>query len=405
MDNSNDTTRHAISAGELMAKTFTPAETAAFNWSQLESFLNEWFYQPDLDALRLTLAAACAHYHAEADPIWLFLIGPPGCGKTSIGIQACIGLPNTYIMGDLTDKTLISGYRGNPGLLHNLGISIIFLFKDFTTMLSKRHEARGEIIGQLREVYDGVFGRNTGGANRLPTPWKGKATCIAAVTPAIENHWAVMRELGERFMIVRWPRGGINSATFARRQRDRENHIRTRLPALVNELVKPSVLPKPKPLPENMALQCDHLAEMVAILRGTVPRANHGMGEIAAPPIVESPTRIAKTLNYITATYAAIMRRDSEAEDMRLARRCALDTIPRARYRVFANIPYGADIGANQLCQLGHIPESSVYYQVQELNHLGVIKIEQTTTEQRYSYTEPFKLLLQRSGLQAAEAE
>jgi hypothetical protein len=74
----------------------------------------------------------------------------------------------------------------------------IFLAKDFTSVLSMRREKRGAILGQLREIHDGEFKRDFGtGESKI---WKGRVTIVAAVTPVLDQFYAVFSVLGERFL-------------------------------------------------------------------------------------------------------------------------------------------------------------------------------------------------------------
>ncbi len=85
----------------------------------LNGLLQKWFYQPDLQAVRIALGAARTHFLNLGDPVWLFLVAPPGSGKTTMNIMATAGLPQVRMIGDLTPQTFLSGMHGatNPGIL------------------------------------------------------------------------------------------------------------------------------------------------------------------------------------------------------------------------------------------------------------------------------------------------
>lgn len=379
--------------------TQTPeAASAQHIWDELADFANEWFHKPDLEAFRISVVPISGHYYLDADPVWMFLIGPPGCGKTSLGINSHLSLPNVYVMGDLTERTLISGFKkGGTGLLHAIGDSGILLFKDFTTILSKRPDSKAEIVAQLREVYDGMFQRMTGTQYSV-APWKGKITVLAAVTPVIEQHWGLMRELGERFMAVRWPRGkGVDVAKFALRQRGKEKHITRTMQDLIVRLISPSTLQTPPVLPEQYVNTCVNMAEAVAIMRGIVPR--HGGHEISGSPMIEAPTRLSKSLGYLVTANAAMMRRQVIPEDFQLARRCALDTMPSNRRKLLEHIPLRQPVGTAKLLTDTGMPATSATRHAEELESLGVLKIEHNTVENQYSIAPEFAGVLESAGL------
>ena len=172
-------------------------------WEKLTQHLEKWFHKPDLEALEAALSAAAAHPVIQGDPIWLFVQGPSGSGKTEIIVNALRLLPPySRVLGTINKNSMISFNRGIPGgELLNLATGPngektgIFIFKDFTTMLSLREEERTEVISQMREIYDGEWVRSTGSGAQT---WKGKVTCVACCTPALETAWALKRDLGER---------------------------------------------------------------------------------------------------------------------------------------------------------------------------------------------------------------
>lgn len=350
--------------------TATPAA-----WTRLASHITDWFYRPDLEALEVAVSAAVAHYGVESDPVWLFVLGPSGSGKSSVIINALSGLPKTWVMGDLTTKTFISHFKGkeNAGLLHQIGASGLLLFKDFTTIISKRDDDRNEIAAQLREIYDGKWRRDTGVGG---TPgWEGKITVIAAATPALERAWSLKRELGERFVTVRWPRiGGARMARQAAAQRGREPEIARKMKELTFELCCARPLAKPAPLNDLWGERTANLADMVARLRGSVVRESYGKHEIIDVPSIEEPSRLNKTLELLVSSHAALWEREPGADDYRIAKRVAFDSIPSLRKSIFEFLKDGALITQSELCNALDLPESSVRYQCEELAALKVLK-------------------------------
>ena len=53
---------------------------------ELLEHIGKSFYKPDLQAARIILGTAFAHYFPRVDPIWLFVVGPPSSGKTESGM-------------------------------------------------------------------------------------------------------------------------------------------------------------------------------------------------------------------------------------------------------------------------------------------------------------------------------
>ena len=132
----------------------------------LERVLGKWFYKPDLQAIRIVMSTLKAHYLNVGDPAWLFVVAPPGSGKTSVSIMGASGLPDVQILSDLTENTFLSGFYGHrePGLLEKLGETAsdgnthttkgdgVFLVKDFTTVLTMRRDRRAAIASYARST-------------------------------------------------------------------------------------------------------------------------------------------------------------------------------------------------------------------------------------------------------------
>ena len=81
--------------GLLKEDPFTP----------LNRVLKKWFCEPDLQAMRITLGVIKAR-HLELPPVWLLLVGPSSCGKTTMHIIPVSGLPGVRSLGRFTPKGL-----------------------------------------------------------------------------------------------------------------------------------------------------------------------------------------------------------------------------------------------------------------------------------------------------------
>jgi len=168
----------------------------------LREVLVRWFYKPDLRAIRIAMGTIKAHYLGIGAPAWLFVVAPPGAGKTTMTIMGACGLPEVQAIGDVTENTFLSGFHGHkdPGLLEKLGPTTqggntytttgntILLVKDSTTVLAMRRDKRSVILSQLREIHDGQFRRDFGtGVTRIwngrGALWRQSPLCWTVTTP------------------------------------------------------------------------------------------------------------------------------------------------------------------------------------------------------------------------------
>lgn len=149
-------------------------------------------------AIELIIATLLGNALIRRDPLWLMLIAPSSGGKSTL-LAPAASVPSVFFLDDLTEKTFLSGYKvkgKETSLLKLIGSGVI-CFSDFTSILSKNPNSRGEILGQLRLVFDGQFSKRTGLGE---ITWKGKIGCIAAATPDVYFILEQSRSMGERFI-------------------------------------------------------------------------------------------------------------------------------------------------------------------------------------------------------------
>lgn len=365
-----------ISAGELLAKEFPETLRCTEAWNQLSDHLRKHFNEPDLDALRAMLAIAHSHY-SDGDPVWAFVIGASGSGKTSICINAISFWPKILIMSDITPKAFLPGGKDGftVGILETMGSSGILAFKDFTTILSQREDDRRVISSQLREIWDGSFSRNSG-ARRAD--WHGKVTVLAAVTPAIERSWSVGRELGERFMQIRWnsPQDSVKTASMASDQKGMEAEIYGRTKKLGADFFKAAAPAKCKPphFAKGRQSRIHHLSVAIAQLRTHVVRDSHGKREIIDITSTEEPTRISKSLSTISCHHALLFRKELvDDDDLAVAMRVGMDSVPLTRSKLIHSIPLDAKIDLATICHFTKMPRATVLWHLEELVALNVL--------------------------------
>ena len=368
-------------------------------FDSLADHINKHFYHSDLEALRAVLAAVHAHY-AGADPVWLFVIGPSGSGKTSVAINCISQLPDVMVISDLTPKSFLVGTPDGQEKSILNHPSIIFAFKDFTTMISKRDDDQREIVATLREVYDGETSRRTATATRN---WSGKCTVIAAVTPAIERAWAIHRDLGERFMQVRWLNSSMPAevAKMARNQRGQEKQIAEDMRALTMALFADVASRPAAQLSDDDGDRIDSAATLIAKLRSHVVRDTHNGRQIIDVSAPEEPTRLAKSLATLACHHAALFGRDLVKEsDMKVALRVGLDTVPSSRLRIMQAIPPKDTIGTVAIRATSGVHKNTLLWQTDELEAVEALVLGKTLDDERTcAFTDKFRDLWERAGL------
>jgi len=157
----------------------------------------------DPHILEIIMATMIGNFTLMRDPLWVIIVAPSSGGKSTF-IAPIDGIPKCAFVDDMTEKTFLSGYKAGPrgkevSLLKQVGSGLLCV-SDLTSILSKNPNSRGEILGQLRLVYDGVFIKRTGVGEII---WKGKMGFLGACTPDIYNLLEASRAMGERFLYYR----------------------------------------------------------------------------------------------------------------------------------------------------------------------------------------------------------
>ena len=301
------------------------------------------------------------------------------------------------MVDELTPKTLISGQLPDPlnpsttpaSLLHRIGRDGIMVIADFSTILAMKPDHKAAVLAQFRRVFDGQYKRELGTGSHVPPEWKGRLTIVAAVTPAIDSHQSVFQSLGERFVIVRWPRAdGVQAAVCAVTQ-DREA-VKSELKEAIHRLLEglPTVEPS---LPEEILRKLASLSEIAVRGRTHVQRDNNKA--IVQFPEAESPTRLAQQLAELSKGSALLDGRIIVNEhDYQIARRAAFDSMPPVRCKVLQALIAGQNL--NTLA----IPNSTRTYALQDLKALALLE-EHGRLGQQYKLSADAVDWLEQAGI------
>lgn len=337
-----------------------------------------WLYLPDPGALYVSLGAVAANL-MPGDPVWLLLVGPPGCGKTEM-IAPLGALPYVHHAAVVSPASLLSGtprkdqeHGATGGLLHQVGVSGIILVKDLTSILSMHREARAEALSALREVYDGRYDRPIGtGGGRVLT-WQGKCGLVAGCTPTIDRHHGVMAAMGERFAFYRIDID--NPKEQARRRlanRGREQEMRADLAeAAATILVNvdpdaPTAAPTPTDIERIVAWS--HFAVWA---RTGVERDGYSH-DVMLMPSREAPGRLAGVLGAMHTGLAAIGVPVDDAWE--ILTKLALDSIPDLRRRLLRQLRLASDgLYTADLVALTGIPKTTAERTLEDLALLDIV--------------------------------
>jgi Toprim-like len=153
--------------------------------------------QENIDSMAITMAIATSQY-LPGEPLWFFLVGQPGSGKTTL-IES-FGGNNEYFdyASRVTSKSLVSGWNSGPeaSLITKMNGKTFFI-KDFTVVLGMPKEQKKEVFNLFRDIYDGTL-KITFGNGKVVDLSNLRFNMIAGVTDAIKSQSDA--SMGERFL-------------------------------------------------------------------------------------------------------------------------------------------------------------------------------------------------------------
>lgn len=292
----------------------------------------KWLKLQDDTIIKVMFATVFAN-RLQGDPVWLFVIGPPGSGKSEL-IMSLSRSSKIVAITSLTPHSLISGAvwarDDDPSLLSKLNNKILTV-KDFTAIMTQHPNARDEIFGTLRDIYDGkaekVFG--TG----IRRAYKVRFGFLAGCTSVVEKVAAMNGSLGERFLKIRIGdnRKGLTEEQIIRRAMgnvNRETSMRDQMERAAERCIArkmPKKIPTVSRVIENRIIR---LAQFTAALRGVVEREKY-TNNVQFKPQIEVGTRLAKQLKKLAIGLAVFEKRKQVTfEDYAIIKKVALDTTP-----------------------------------------------------------------------------
>lgn len=333
----NPRPRRTTKAGEAApaapgASEAEPVKLKPISRKEMVKAFGKWLHMKTEDPLAI-LFGSCFANRLEGDPLWLFLVAPPGGMKSEL-LMALSGSPEIYSTSSLTPHALVSGASWvggeDPSLIPKLDGKILVI-KDFTTTLSMNAMARDEIFGQLRDCYDGKFEKQFG--NGIVRRYKSTFGILAGVTPSIDAFTSLNMGLGERFLKFRLE-GNIEHLDEEERIMRAIGNINREV-AMRDELQDASArflanereeLPEfPAPLRKRMV----RLSMLAARMRGVVNRDRYNSGLLASKASYEIGTRLGKQLSKMAIGISVYFgEKTVSARSMKLVTKIALDTTP-----------------------------------------------------------------------------
>lgn len=362
--------------------TGTP-ETAAAALAEAHKVFAQWLGDDyDLDALDATLAAAAVE-RLDGDPLWLLLISGSGNAKTET-VQALDGIGASVVSTISSEGAMLSATSARDikagasgGLLRQMGSRGLLVIKDVTSILSMSRDQRGQVLGALREVYDGRWARSVGTDGGRTLSWAGRIVLVGAVTTAWDTAHAVIATMGDRFVLLRMDSttGRQAAGRKAIGNTGSEVQMRAELAQAVADVL--AAMTTPAPVTDDETEQLLAAADLVTRARTGVEYDYRG--DVIDSHAPEMPTRFAKQLAQLLRGGNAVGLERGAA--LRLAIRGARDSMPPLRLLVVDDLATHPGASTAEVRKRLGKPRATVDKQLQALHMLGVLDVTETEIE------------------------
>lgn len=371
-------------------------------FSELEAEFKRAFLIVDPGIIGLLVDTVIAN-QMDMDPVWLFLVAPSSGGKseliTSINDIEVGGQKLVYPISDLTTNTFASGQKKKgkeTSLLHKMPPGGMMTFKDFTSMLSKNKDARTEIMGQLREIYDKEYVKRTGTGDDII--WRGKIGAIAGATEVVYDYQEDFAAMGDRFIMysIKQPERRALLDFVMKNKEDptfNKEAVRQRLRNVMKsyvEYILANFKEDETQLSKETKEDIINVADFCTLVRSGVI-VDRRKGTVEFVPAAEMPTRMIEQLLAIAS--ATLARHMSEplsggkntphakgelTEDEKLTLyKIAFDSIPKKRRMALRKLAqYVGGITTKGLAMSINYQTSVVQGWLNQLNGLGICNRE-----------------------------
>jgi hypothetical protein len=334
-----------------------------------------------VDALKIALAIVYS-IRLGGDPIWLYIIGPPGTGKSLI-LEATLGSHWCIYRTSVSSKSFVSGFKIKDTKDTSL-LSILpgrcLVVKDYSNVISLPQVAKDELVSMLRDAYDGKVIRNYG--NRVhreyPPPNSDRSDCrfsfVAGVTKEIHVHGT--SGLGERFLKFDISRTGRDDLAAINAALDdswdahkRQLYRAASVAAFLSREVNLDKLPT---IPEWYTTRLIALIQFVGLCRSKVSRTG---GDLDYEPEAESGTRVAKQLKKLSQALCWVLNLPTANQEVySLVRQVAWDTSHSHRRNLYQRAWELGEFTSQEMSDAAGLSVSATYRNIHDMQALEIVK-------------------------------
>lgn len=385
-------------------------------YKQLEEEFKKVFLIVDPGILKLMMAVVIGN-KLPVDPIWLMMVAASSGGKSELMLTLDKLGESIIPISDLTTNTFASGQKKTgkeTSLLHKMKSGSILVFKDFTSILAKNRESKGEIMAQLREIFDGKYTKRTGTGDDVI--WNGKVGALAGSTETVYQYNEDFSAMGDRFIMysIQLP-DRMEVAKKAIRNiedmKDKRLHLQDCVKSYVDYIMK-NMKPTSLNLDDEVENDILRVADFCTAVRSGIVMDERDRSLVRFVPSTEAPTRVVQQLYSIAkalVTMNAVEDPDKggnlKYEDTQIVYKIAFDSIPiMRRMALTALAKYKGGVTTKALATSLNYPTKVVNGWLSQLNGLKICnRIANGNADKWYLKDDYRKIMVDFQGIQPVE--
>lgn len=371
--------------------------------NDLYTVYKKWLYLEDTKRIDVVLATYLSK-HLDGTPLWLIVVGNSGDGKTE-QLMALSSCEDFHIEHSITARTLVSGNPKVNDLAPELDKKVVAI-PDMAQILQLPPQDKGELWGQLRDLYDGFAGKSSGLGKRAK--YSGlRITLIACSTPKIDGQILVHQDLGTRELIYRTEdtENKRNMMDFALSNEEHEKEMKKELCEITHEFLKDKTVIR-RELTEKETRMIKSIAMFISIVRATaeIDTMTNELRNIVYP---EQPTRVVKQLKRLFLCLTSLEKdypSDRAFEILwHLAKSCAFPiriNIFEHFTRDFINTSLAREFTTSKIANSLRIGKKTAQRELNILWNMEILEKQETEEGNRWQPTEYWKLNLSNQFIQ-----
>lgn len=299
----------------------------------LQVFKNTYYTTEDMELTLLLILTSIYSINVGGEQLWLRVIGPPGCGKTTV---AKVVSSSDQVVLKSTFTGLFSGYNDGSGEDKSL-IPLIagktLVVKDADALLKQGNIER--TMSELRDFYD--KDSSTGYRHGFNHDYRNiPSTMILMGTHILRR--SDQSFLGERFLDMEMRITRRDEQLIAQKAQDIAIGIATDPSTLPPEMgvqaaakgfIDHHLMQRPHTATISQRLKREvlQLATLTAQMRTKVDRDTFGKGDITFSPVAELPTRLIGQLTKLVLCVPIVTGSSDETYGRKLLRKIVRDII------------------------------------------------------------------------------